>query len=543
MKILGVSGAYDDASHDCSASLLIDGNLVGNYEEERFNRIKHSVNHFPLLSIKRLLNENNLTIDDIDAIGISIGDEVDYDKMISEVFPECKKVPTRIFHSHHMGHICDTFYQSGFESAAVVIIDGDGDEREGITIAHVKNNEIKILKKYDYRKSLGFMYGSATGYCQLGDYGEGKLMGLSSYGKDLGIRVLEFNEETKDIDIKYKTLTLTEILSSSIPELYVSTAFGKFYSSNFYPYDEKLPDSNILYYINFAKTIQENFNEIYLAIVKYAKELTGEDNLCITGGCIQNCIGNNLVVESGIFKNVFAPPAPHDAGCGAGYAYYAANQLGETIKNRRLIKSYVGKIYSDDEITNSFNDNIKVEEYNIKDIVNLLYRDKIIGWFQDGSELGPRALGHRSILANPSERNNLNTINNYIKMRENWRPLAPVVPAELFDLIFDVKNYDLTEFMLRTIPIKKEWQKKLCAVCHIDGTTRPQRLVREVNPELYDLIMEFYKQTGIPCLINTSFNGKNEPIIETPSEAISFLERTDKLDYIIFNTKYTVSKK
>ena len=179
---------------------------------------------------------------------------------------------------------------------------------------------------------------------------------------------------------------------------------------------------------------------------------------------------------------------------------------------------------------------------NIENITQNLKNNKIIAWFQGGSEIGPRALGHRSILANPENHNNLLVINNYIKQRENWRPLAPIVPAELFDLIFDVSSYDLTEFMLRTIKIRDEWQKKLSAVCHIDGTTRPQRLEREQNPELYNLIINFYKETGIPCLINTSFNGRNEPIIETPEQAIKFLKKKKYLDYVIFNSKYVVSR-
>ena len=540
MKILGISGALRCQNHDCSASLLIDGKLVGNYEEERFNRIKHSVGKFPLISIHKLLDENNLKLEDIDAVGISIGDKREYLTAMNMIDQTCKKIPKFIFDGHHLGHICDTFYQSGFDSAAVVIIDGDGDEQEGITIAHVKNNEIKILKKYDYRKSLGLLYGAGAGYCGFDFFGEGKFMGLTSYGKDLGLRTLKFNNKTKDIDINYNSLELEELMCYDNPEDVISCSMENYFIKNYYPFHNKNPETSILYYIDFAKTIQENFNEIYLDVIKYAKELTGEDNLCVTGGCIQNCVGNNVIVESGIFKNVFAPPAPHDAGCAAGYAFYAANKLGEKIENKRLTNSYVGKTYTDEEITKAFNDNIKVEEYNQNNLINLLKNNKIVAWFQGGSELGPRALGHRSILANPSERENLDTINDCIKMRENWRPLAPVVPAELFDLIFDVKSYDLTEFMLRTIPIKKEWQKKLCTACHIDGTTRPQRLVREENPELYDLIMEFYKQTGIPCLINTSFNGKNEPIIETPEQAISFLERTEELGYLIFNAKYMV---
>lgn len=543
MKILGISGALRCQNHDCSASLLIDGKLVGNYEEERFNRIKHSVGKFPLLTIHRLLDENHLKLEDIDAVGISIGDKREYLTAMNMIDPNCKKIPQFVFDGHHLGHICDAYYQSGFSSAAVVIIDGDGDAREGITIAHVVDNDIKILKKYDYRKSLGLLYGAAAGYCGFDAYGEGKFMGLTSYGKDLGIRIMDFNDTTKEIDLHCPELDMDDLVNYDQPEDIISCTFESYFIKNYYPYYNKNEESNLLYYIDFAKTIQENFNEVYLDVIKYAKELTGEDNLCVTGGCIQNCVGNNVIVESGIFKNVFAPPAPHDAGCGAGYAFYAANRLGEKIERKRLTNSYVGKTYSDKEVLKSVTKKFNVEEYDLNKVVNILKGEKIIAWFQGGSELGPRALGHRSILADPSDRENLNDINNLIKHRENWRPLAPVVPAELFDLIFDVKSHDLAEFMLRTIPIKKEWQKKLAAVCHIDGTTRPQRLVRDENPELYDLIMEFYKQTGIPCLVNTSFNGRGQPIIETPKEALQMLKKTDALNCVIFNAKHIVTYK
>ena len=220
-----------------------------------------------------------------------------------------------------------------------------------------------------------------------------------------------------------------------------------------------------------------------------------------------------------------------------------AHYLGETIINKRLTNSYFGRTYTDEEILKEVDDNVILELYDENTLIEKLKKNKIVAWFQGGSEIGPRALGHRSILANPSYRYNLDTINNKIKHRENWRPLAPIVPSELFDLIFDVQSYDLTEFMLRTLTIKPEWQKKLCATCHIDNTTRPQRLVYDENPELYNLLMKYYNKMDIPCLINTSFNGKGEPIIETPTQAIEFMERTPNLKFIVFNAKYIITRK
>ncbi len=553
MKILGISGSLSfESNHDCAAALIIDGKLVGNYEEERFNRIKHSVHEFPIISIKKLLDENNLTIDDIDAIGMP--NKISYlyndsyaEEIVKYIDKNAKHIPKLIYKDHHYGHICDSFYQSGFKSAAGIVIDGTGDCVIGITLYHITDSDIKIVKRYDYTKSLGELYNSASsGYCDFGMFGDGKFMGLSSYGIPNQPKIFRWNNEYKEIETLYENVLDANDHQSNMYN------FVAYYQQHNYPFErndfkeEDIDFSSpvdIMYYANFAATIQENFNEIYLELAKYVKEETKEDNLILSGGCVQNCIGNNVVVESGLFKNIFAAPAPHDAGCAAGYAFYAAKEMGENIINTRLTNSYVGKTYTDKEIEDSFDDTLEVKDYNEDDIIEDLKNGMVIAWFQGGSELGPRALGHRSIIANPFSKKTLGMINNTIKNRENWRPLAPTVPAELFDMIFDTNRYDLTEFMLRTIPIKEEWRPKLKAVCHVDGTTRPQRLERKENPELYDLIMKFYKKTGIPCLVNTSFNGKGQPIIEKPEEAIEFLKKTPTLKSVIFNTKYKVSKK
>ena len=537
MKILGIGGSLIYENHDAAAALIIDGKLVCNYEEERLNRIKHSVHKsFPILAINKIFNETSLTINDIDLIVMPFDpfNKQSFIKKLAKRLNIKKEIPV-IYPGHHIAHICDSFFQSGFKSAAALIVDGQGDQKDGITLAHIKEDNIKILKVYDAQKSLGVLYSAASNILKLGEFGEGKLMGLSSYG--IPNQPVPLSWKNNDIECKH----LFGILKNNV-ELY-DTACGEYLKKYCFPYREfeSKSSDNIMYYVNIAASVQNCYNDIFMHLIQYLKELTNEDNLILSGGCIQNCIGNNLVVESKIFKNVFAGPAPHDAGTAAGLAFYGAFINKEKIENIRLKNSYTGISYTDNEILKACY-NYKVTKYDYKEIVQQLATNKIIAWFQGGSEIGPRALGHRSILANPKTRKNLFTINNYIKQRENWRPLAPVVPAELFDMIFDVSSYDLTEFMLRTIKIKDEWQKKLSAVCHIDCTTRPQRLEREQNPELYDLIMNFYKETGIPCLINTSFNGRNEPIIETPEQAIKFFKKKKYLDYVIFNSKYVVSR-
>lgn len=550
MKILGISGSLIFDNNDTSAALLVDGKIVANYEEERFIRVKHSVGYnFPYESVRRILKENNLTIDDIDAIGFphntSYSEEM-AKQLVKTIDPNATKVPPIFYKDHHTNHACDSFFQSGFESAVAVIIDGSGDNRDGISIIHIKDNTIKDIRRWNFLKSLGVLYAEGTEYAGLGDFGEGKFMGLASYG--LPTEPVPYRWENNDIvsDVAYK-LDIDDINLSSDNNLNkCAQAMDGWFAKNCFPYHYSNRDGkDTMYYQNVAASVQKCFNEIMYEVCKYAKEQTGEENLILSGGCIQNCTGNNYIVESGLFKNVYAGPAPHDAGCAVGLAFYTALQMGEKIHNNRLTNSYVGRTYTDEEILSA----IDTSKYNIDDqfnnkkIIKMMEKGLIGAWYQGGSEIGPRALGHRSIIATPKYRENLNVINNTIKHRENWRPLAPSLPQELFYEVFDTNSMDLTEFMLRTVVIKPEWRKKLIAVCHIDNTTRPQTVRREDNPEYYDLIMDNYKLTGIPAIINTSFNGKGEPIIETPQQAMAFMDRTPNMNFIVFNAKYIITRK
>ena len=562
MKILGIHCGMYDMAHDTSACLVVDGKLIDKFEEERFTRIKHYTK-FPYESIKYILEKNNLKIADIDAIGIPFHEHCE-SKNIKELLPKLQKLgkieklPKLFYGNHHLNHAYESFYQSGFNSAACLVVDGLGDSLDSISIFKIENDKFQLLKKYNILQSLGLLYSNASGYCGMAEYSEGKLMGLASFGKSSSNHLIEFKDNDiifTDKKLQNYSKTFLSVLNSYEKEEYnkiidstINVFFkrvNEWWKQKIYPYAgyDDYP-MNIMYYADLAASVQNDFNNIMLNLVKYTKELTNEDNLVLSGGCIQNCTANNLIVESQIFKNVYASSIPHDGGISIGNAFYAASQMGEKIHKTRIKNSYSGKIYSDKEIKDViFDEKHSVNDYKIDNIIQRLENHNIIAWFQDGSEMGPRALGHRSILANPSRRETLLIINEQIKNREIWRPFAPIVPAELFDLLFDVKSYDLTDFMLRTIPIKEEWRHKIPAVCHIDGTTRPQRLEKEQNPELYELLIRFYEKTGIPCLLNTSFNGKAEPIIETPQEAINFFKLKNKLDYIIFNCKYVVTRK
>ena len=546
MNILGISGSLTvDANHDCSVAYIKDGKLLENCEEERFNRIKHSVNEFPKLSLLHILKKYNLRLKDIDAIGIPFDDNhredtYTYLKKIDDTLDINK---TKFFYKcHHFHHVLDSYYQSGFDHALAAIVDGSGDLTDGLSIYHVENEKVTLLKKYDFKQSLGLFYTSSAIYAGFNRFEEGKFMGLSSFGRPYELDNIYFKDG--DIITPY-TIDITDLDLNVLSEV-MGTSHLIYCKKNCYPYKKlnaALTSGQLFYYVDFAASVQKKYNEVLLDVITHFQKMTGEENLILSGGCIQNCLGNEVIIKSGLFKNVFAAPAPHDAGCAAGLAFYAAKEMGEKLENKRLKHSYTGKTYSDEEILNACKKyNLEVEEYNQFEFTELLTGDNIAGWFQGGSEIGPRALGHRSIIANPENRDNLNIINDEIKHRETWRPLAPSVPAELFDKMFDTPSHDLCEFMLRTIEIRPEMRKKMIAVCHIDNTTRPQYLEREINPEYYDMIMEFYKKTGCPGVINTSFNERGEPIVETPEEAIEDFLRWDHMNLLVFNAKYIIKK-
>lgn len=545
MKILGISGTLDYIkSHDAAAALVIDGKLVGNYEDERFNGSKHSVDcPFPHQSIHKLLSENNLTLDDIDLIGCpyDIRFVEDYKKRIAEAIdPNHTKTPPLLYLNHHMAHLCEVIFQSGFDHCACLIIDGMGDAKDSVTLAHYKDGKINILKKYVATVSPGIMYSVASiTVAALGDFSEGKLMGLAPYGKPTEKMPLSIKDH--EIVADFPAYINTENISPQEFDKF-DLVFNSYFKKNCYPYREKSQKrDNVMYYANFAASVQKCYEDIVLDIVKYLKELTNEDNLVMSGGCIQNCIANNMIVELGLFKDIYASPIPHDAGCAAGLALYGAYANNEKIENKRLKNSYTGKTYTDEEVLKAC-EGYTVTDYDKTKLARDLKNGKIYAWFQGGSELGPRALGHRSLIADPSKRENLFILNDELKHRENWRPLAPSIPEELFDKVFDTPSHQLCEFMLRTLIIKPEYRKKLIAVCHIDNSTRPQCLEREQNPEYYDFMMEFYKISGVPGIINTSFNDRGQPIIETPETAIKFLKEHPYLDGIIFNAKYVVTR-
>ncbi len=529
MYYLGVNCNFNGPTHENSVCLFKDGNYIDFIEEERLSKNKHSLCELPTRAINELLRRNNLSIKDIDYSNVSPQDFEKY-FCIGEKYPTLIKIG-----NHHYHHALDSFYKSGYENGAVIIIDSSDNNEYCITLAEISKNGYNEIKRFSSLYSLGDLYTEATLYADLGGNAEGKFMGLSSYGNDLGVRFIKFSPKDCRLFFNFK-LKNNPIMASKY-EIF-KDEFGKIF-----PYSSRKNNNiDIIQYKDFAATIQANYEEVLLGLVNYLYEKTiYKENLILGGGCIQNINGNDLICRKSKFKNIYCSSTPHDSGAAFGICCDMVIKNGGCINNI----SYDEKIFSKKTYTQedykraSYFLNFNKVDINV--IINLIKDNKILAWFQGGSEFGPRALGHRSIVCLPNEKI-MGTIVNNIKHRENWRPLAPIIPEELFENVIETNgNLSLYEHMLRKSYIKDGYKQLLKAVCHIDGSTRPQILKKEYNPKLYNVIMELYKQTGIPALINTSFNNAGMPIVETPNDAMMYFTHSN-IDVMVWDGEYITRK-
>lgn len=546
--ILGVTGYPGALCHDGSAAILKDGVVLAAAEQERFSRRKHAESEAPYEAIRYCLEKAGKKLDEIDYIATGWSEAKNLDvipkgessEYANAVFPknlfDCASLPPIYFVKHHIAHIMSSYFQSGFSDAACLVVDGCG-EFESITLAEMRNDNLQIIKQYDINCSLGAFYDSAAKYCGLTFDDAGKLMGLAPYGNpDQKMPIL--------FDVKKSEFAhLFPVSSKKQPDwAELQQHYLDYFIKNNYPY--KLGDkTDIMSYINFAASAQQNLEDIILELVKLLIQSVKSENLIISGGVGLNGTANGAIDRTGLYKNIFIHPGTNDAGTSIGAALEIFRSLG-AFKDRhppRIRNVYLGQSYSDDEIENVIiNRPFRKQKLDRKALIqktaSLLAKGNIVAWFQGGFEFGPRALGTRSFLANPTNRQTLNMLNN-IKGREVWRPLSPIVLDSHYNEVFeDINPHNLSEFMLKTCRVKELWQSKLAAVTHIDKTSRPQVLSRQNNELLYDAISLFYKKTGIPVVVNTSFNTKGQPIINTPTEAAAIFENQFGIDALIMGS-------
>ena len=476
---------------DDNACVIFDEDrVIFASESERFTKRKHDFES-PIWALNTYLKHNeSLNLADLEFFS---NDYVDHD--------------------HHLSHVYEAFYQSGFKDAAVLVNDGNGSEDDCITLAYIKEGcKPQVFKRFEEINSPCSAYRFASHAIFGHNHTEGKLMGLAAYGSDNGKEYIKWSESDISINVDFDQLELD----------LNDVKAGKF--------SEK---KDVKFFKDIAFTLQKNFEEALVNVVRYFKSVLDEEgisteNFCMSGGGILNCPTNSKIIDLGLFKNFYASPQPSD-GCAEsiGRAFRNMEAKGEKIVSRRLETAYLGTTYSSNEIDNP----VKVLKNPTKTLCEHISDGGVIAWYQGGAEYGPRALGHRSFLADPRSEDMLDGLNK-IKGREKWRPLAPIIPERLFPLVFNDCNRDMCEFMLRTLEIKDEWKEKLKAVCHFDGSTRPQILKRSINPELYDLMVYYFDQTGIPCLINTSLNINGFPIVETPTDLCNLAEEIEFMDDI-----------
>jgi len=556
MRTLGFS-----VGHDKGAVIIEDGKVLVGITQERLSRIKHDGAYqggtVPIESINYCLNYLGITYNDIDFYVYSTTEIIDdVEKQLEKLFNINLSFKLK-FIPHHLAHAYSTFFSSGFDDAAIVVADASGsilnnlnklnywynntdlpnlddeeDWTEGISIYHFnKNSYEEVYKKWikypvpldtDDGVSVGTMY--STGSLQLiyepnsHSWPAGKLMGLSSYANQDVVDEAPYFIVEKDGDI-------------FIPNTRIYPKVD--FTSNFYSK------------ACVAGIYQREQERVSMMLAEKAKVLTNSKNICVAGGSFLNCSSNEKILNSKLYENCYFIPPADDSGIPLGCAWYAYQQLTD-IKDNTPLVPYIGKTYNKSDILLAINKYsfLNVEKYEdfdrlIEDTSHWLSLNRVIGWFQDGSEIGPRALGNRSILASPINSWMTGHINNDIKKREWYRPFAPAVLFEHQHTIFESDVY--SPYMMVTTSVREEWRNKVPAITHIDNSARHQSVTKENNPKFYKLIDSFYNRTGIPVLLNTSFNGPKEPIVETPNDAIStFLEIG--LDFLIIDN-FLISKK
>jgi carbamoyltransferase len=544
----GVSPLY---FHDAAAALVVDGQVVFAAEEERATRIKH-INQLPMHSLTLALEYSGIKANDIDCVAYPF-EEAFCDAQLRRLSADLRvPVPLHFrtlvikaleegvglsnadkklkFVRHHDAHAAAAFIGSGFEEALVVVIDGMGED-EAISIHHATANGLLRLADHSAESSLGFYYHRVTGLLGFGVFDEYKVMGLAPYGDPSAYREAFLRLYTPYSDAGFfldvKGLT------------YAASTLGVPARGRNGPLMQAHKD--------FAAAAQELLERICLDIVRHWQKITGLSSLCLVGGVAQNCAMNGVVARSNLFKSLYVHPAAHDGGVALGAALRVGGQFDRP--NEQFFSPFVGRRLAQDDQASC---EAAIEPWSailtweqptdlLEDTAKALAAGAIVGWARGRAEFGPRALGARSILADPRPSSNRDRINRAVKKREDFRPFAPAVLDQEAVRYFELPQArcNLGE-MAFVVPVRPSWRTVLGAVTHVDGTARVQVVDRDVNPDFWRLVRAFGKLTGVSVLLNTSFNNSYEPIVDSADDAVRTFLLTD-LDMLVLGP-YVVRK-
>jgi carbamoyltransferase len=571
MNVLGLSFYY----HDSSAALVRDGVLVAAAEEERFSRVKHD-SGFPELAIAFALKTASLTIHDVDYVVFYEKPFVKFERMLltamstfprsSAVFRESMQrwisdklwiksimsrkleIPTSkiLFAEHHVSHAASSFFTSPYKEAAILTVDGAG-EWTTSTMGMGRDRKIEILKEIRFPHSLGLLYSAFTAYCGFEvNEGEYKLMGMHPYGKPRFVdKIYEIIDVADDGSLWHDMRYFAYHFS---PDTTLNKAFGEHFGRP--ARDPKLGDKSLdPYYCDMAASIQKVTEEIVMKMARHAHAITGSKRLVMAGGVALNSVSNYKIMRDGPFEDVYILPAPGDDGGSVGAAYWAYNHVLDQPRGPALDHAYLGSEYSDAQIEEFLNkysiafEKIEDDEAFFDRAARLLVDGNVCGWFRGRFEFGPRALGARSIIADPRRAEMKEKLNATIKFREPFRPFAPSVLEERANEFFEIPEAERhfpARFMLYVAPVRVEKRAVLPAITHEDGSGRLQTVFKETNPAYHGLIRRFGELTGVPVIMNTSFNLKGEPIVESPAHAFNTFSLSG-MDYLFLNN-YVIGK-
>ncbi len=533
-RVLGLNGVYD-RSHDTSACLIESSSengthILANAEEERFTRSKKAFDQMPHNAINFCLESSGIDINAVDAItwGWSAEPLTAQDVLPHHQFQRLEKDIQTIPIVHHEAHAASVFYTSPFEEAAVIVVDGQG-EIESTTIwGASKTKGMQKLHSVGIERSLGYLYGAVSKFCGLGSFGAGKVMGLAPYGRPRYVHVLEEILDTLELPEQTGKDSQEAFFGRFIAELKRKGYEPALVNDDYDPVTKKTRENPILedLHRDMAASVQQLLEHKMLELTSYAKNATGAKYLCLAGGVAMNCVTNSILQDSRIFEDLFIQPGCEDNGVAMGSA------LAYLKQGAKLESPYSGPNYEDGELQVLLDSlGIRYMSYdNISEIAaELIAKGSVVGWFQGALEFGPRALGNRSILAHPGSKEIRDRVNQ-IKRREPWRPFGPSVLEDYIGSLF--LEAHSSPYMLRSFQVKEEWQTALSGIVHVDGSTRPQTVTKEMNPRLHSLLTAFEKLTGLPGVINTSFNDYFEPIVATPMDALRTFSTTG-LDVLI----------
>ncbi|MFH0985846.1 MAG: carbamoyltransferase [Candidatus Omnitrophota bacterium] len=560
MNILGISCHY----HDAAACLVRNGEIVAAAQEERFDRRKNS-SAFPVHAINYCVQAAGITFADIDHIGFYEKPFLKFSRVLIDhlrAWPHSlghflKTMPHWLedrlllpltlekdlgyqgkvfFIKHHLSHAASAFLVSPFDEAAILTSDAVG-EWTTMAYGYGRGSNIKISKEISYPHSLGLVYTAITTYLGFAAHeGEGTVMALAGCGKPTYLKAL------KDI------VKVSADGSFAVDQRFFGFNHGgRMYSRRFVKMfgPDRKPEERIEpRHCDIAASVQKLTEEVLLAVARQVRQDTGMDRLCLAGGLFLNCVANTKILEAGLFKEVFIQPAAGDAGGSLGVAAYIDRCVLKNPKHSSMSHAYLGPSFSEEQIHRILlNHDAAFEVYEDEALASFVAKqiaeNKVVGWFQGHMEFGPRALGNRSILGNPCHPGMKEILNDKVKKREPFRPYAPVVLQERAREFFDLEC--LSPFMLLAPQVRDEKKSLIPGIVHVDGSARVQTVGRDTNPKLWQLIKAFEAITGVPVIINTSFNLRGEPVAGSPEDALRCFFESD-MDLLVLGN-HVVAKK